>query len=331
MARSEAEIQSALEAAAEADRTGQSYHLPPAAADESAPTDQPAPTEAHSVDTEPPATEPDSFTDVDLSNLPPEVRAAAELHRRRMQGDYTRKTQELAAQRAELEQRFGDVELAQQAVEFYDNFHTNPVFALDVANRLIPALGQMGYREQLTQTFQQAGLSPAQAQVAVEQHMAEANEYGYDPEDAEFWGFDDGPAHDPRVDELQARLDAMERMDQQRFQQEQQQRMVYALDGELRRQENLLLEERKYSESDLEKLYQIAPAHGYNLIQAADYYEGLREHFLGDYIGTKASNQTEPSHLPTGPGSTAFAEDRERGSVESARERALARLRAAGA
>jgi hypothetical protein len=63
------------------------------------------------------------------------VRSYVETREREMQADYTRKTQEVAAQRKE----------AEQALEFINALNTDPSFALQVHETLSQALQQQGY------------------------------------------------------------------------------------------------------------------------------------------------------------------------------------------
>jgi len=71
-------------------------------------------------------------------NLPPEAQAYLQQREREMQGDYTRKTQELAEQRRE----------AEQALEFVNALNNDPSFALQVTQTLSEALQAQGYSVQ---------------------------------------------------------------------------------------------------------------------------------------------------------------------------------------
>ena len=70
--------------------------------------------------------------DVNSLNLTPEQQAYVQQREREMQADYTRKTQEVAAQRRE----------AEQALEFINALNTDPQFALQVHQTLSQALEQ---------------------------------------------------------------------------------------------------------------------------------------------------------------------------------------------
>src|SRR5579864_4943829 len=70
--------------------------------------------------------------------LPDDARSYLEQREREMQADYTRKTQEVAAQRRE----------AEQALEFVNALNSDPNFALQVTQTLSQALQQQGYSVQ---------------------------------------------------------------------------------------------------------------------------------------------------------------------------------------
>lgn len=75
-------------------------------ATESEEEEEPTPDDDHSADKPNPDAdeEAESFTDFDLSSLPQEARAAAEAAQKRMQADYTRKTQEISQRSQEAGQ-----------------------------------------------------------------------------------------------------------------------------------------------------------------------------------------------------------------------------------
>lgn len=79
---------------------------------------------------------------IDLSQLDENSRAFLTAREREMQAAFTRKTQELAAQRAE----------AEQAMQFLSELNSNPEFAYEVQQRLASELQGLGYGE-ATQNF----------------------------------------------------------------------------------------------------------------------------------------------------------------------------------
>jgi hypothetical protein len=76
-------------------------------------------------------------------NLSPEAQAYLDQREREMQGDDTRKTQEVAEQRRE----------AEQAMEFINALNTDPSFAQQVAQTLSQSLQQQGYSPQEADAF----------------------------------------------------------------------------------------------------------------------------------------------------------------------------------
>lgn len=75
---------------------------------------------------------------IDLSQLDESSRAFLEAREREMQAAFTRKTQELAAQRAE----------AEQAMQFLNELNSNPEFAYEVSQRLNGELERLGFGQE---------------------------------------------------------------------------------------------------------------------------------------------------------------------------------------
>lgn len=93
---------------------------------------QPAPT---TVDDAAPVAPDQPRIDPGQLNLPPEAQQYLQQREREMQADYTRKTQEVAAQRRE----------AEQAMEFLSALNSDPTFAYQVHQTLTQALQEQGY------------------------------------------------------------------------------------------------------------------------------------------------------------------------------------------
>jgi hypothetical protein len=105
------------------------------------PTVTPSPDENQPVTPDATGTpEVESFTDYDaaIEALPDEARLIVEQRLNQMQGDYTRKTQEVAEQRRE----------AEQAIQFVRELETNPNFAAQVQNEIATALEASGWTPQ---------------------------------------------------------------------------------------------------------------------------------------------------------------------------------------
>jgi hypothetical protein len=79
--------------------------------------------------------EPASST-IDISGLPEEAQLYIRARERELTGDYTRKTQEIAAQRQE----------AAQAMQFLEALNSDPEFAFQVLNHLQSNLASAGYQ-----------------------------------------------------------------------------------------------------------------------------------------------------------------------------------------
>lgn len=96
---------------------------------------QPAPVETPTTADAAPVTPDQPAIDPRFANLPPEAQEYLTSREKEMQADYTRKTQEVAAQRRE----------AEQALEFINALNTDPSFAYQVHSTLTEALQAQGY------------------------------------------------------------------------------------------------------------------------------------------------------------------------------------------
>lgn len=106
-----------------------------------------------------PAQEPAS-RDIDVSGLPEEAQLYLRARERELQGDYTRKTQEIAEQRRE----------AEQAMQFLQALNSDPDFAYNVLNQLQGNLAAAGYSfDQGADEYgidEDSGYDPYQAEIA---------------------------------------------------------------------------------------------------------------------------------------------------------------------
>lgn len=144
---SEMKMEDAVAALTSANAEDEASHQP-------AEANQPKPdTQSTPVETPRPET-PEPFTSVGLDGLSEEQRAVVEQRLTEMQGDYTRKTQELASQRQE----------AEQAIEFVQALQTNPDFALQV-------------RDEISQALETSGYSPQEAQAIANQQVNDAQNF----------------------------------------------------------------------------------------------------------------------------------------------------------
>lgn len=200
--------------------------------------------------------ESDSFSNIDPSTLSPELQSIY----RQMQGDYTRKAQETA----ELRKQFDGIDpnQARQSIEFINALETDPNFVLNV-------------HAQLTEALVQAGYTPAQAQAAaaeaVQSHVDDSlgdEEYG-----------------DPATSQLARELEELKawRANQEAVQYEQN------LAARLQRQEmGIRAADPTLREPEIDRIYELAFAHGGDLEKAHQAYSAWKADVLGSYIDAKS-------------------------------------------
>lgn len=200
----------------------------------------------------------DSFSNIDPNSLPEELKAQY----RNMQADYVRKTQALADQRKQFES-IGDVDRASQAVEFLNALETDPQFVVSV-------------HQQLSAALQEAGLTPAQAnaQAAAEiQGQVGGQEQAYDE-------YGNPVAPDPLAAEV-AELKAFKQEYEQHQAEIQMASQLQSAEMAIRQQNPT------WSDDDMGAVFELAFAHGGNLVAAADAYKSLQDRLLTNYIQTK--------------------------------------------
>lgn len=239
------------------------------------------------------------FTSIDPEALPDELRHIY----KSMQGDYTRKTQEvsqLRAYQALAEQGIG-ADDAVQSIQFINELNTNPDF-------------QKAVYERLSEAFQDAGASPAQAaQAAADALTGDA-------------GVDDfSDVLPPEVQAKLAKIDELEAyVNEQRSSQE-----LQAIEADLTRAELAIRQANPtYTEEDMSVIRQLGFSTAGDLNAAQHAFEGLRQRLVGGYIDQKASVQATapPNVSATGYGQEPVKFD----SLEQAHTAAIARLRAEG-
>lgn len=237
-----------------------------------------APVTTPAATPEAPAEEDSSFTDLDLSALPPELQGLA----KSLQGDYTRKRQAEAALVKEYTQ-FGTAAEIQAAVELQQAIQD-------------PSSWTQLHTE-LTAAMREAGLTPAEAQAAATEALApEAAETALPPLDLS------DPELAPlaqHVQALQARLDAQEAAvsEEREFARAEQEQM--ALVSEMQRQENAIRQTNPtYTDTDLDAVYELSSFYNGNLLQAQQRYEQVINDRFARYLEQKKS-------VPSGAGSPA--------------------------
>lgn len=211
------------------------------------------------------ATPADAFTNADLSSLTDEQRALVDPFYKSFQADYTRKTQELAAQRRQYEalEQAGGLEAAQQAIEFAQRLNNDPQF-------------QMSLHQQLSSHLQQTGLTPAQASAEASRQMTEAADTDWedDTQDAVV------PPHiEHQLNELRQWKAQVE-----------EERMQTYLANEVQRQEMTIRNQNPhYGDEDFATVYTMAHAYNGDLEAANQAYLAMQSRILGAYAAQKAA------------------------------------------
>jgi hypothetical protein len=243
---------------------------------------------------EQPADEPDSFTGIDPNAIPEDLQPFY----RSMQADYTRSKQSLAEERRAYEalEQFGGVEAAQEAVQFVSALATDPQYALQV-------------HEQLTEALTQAGLTPSQASREAARQINEAVSEA--PAESAPSNLDDdyGLGLDPAVEQRIARQEQLAAEQKRELEelrrwreQEEENRIQYAMMAEMERQHADVVNEYHFDNDQMGAVYALAYSTGGDLRAAADVYNSLADQIVTGYIEKKAS-VTSPATIPaTGGG-----------------------------
>lgn len=220
-------------------------------------SDQSVPSEVE----QPRATEPDTFSSIDPNTLAPELQVLY----KQMQGDYTRKTQEVSEQRRAYES-FGGLDEVRNAVEF--------VHALRDPNNLVQL------HSELSEYLQSQGLTKAEADASASTAI-ESNRQ----EDE--WGLSDPD------DEIRRELQALKAQNEELVtwkQELEDQRRVAEIEQTIARQETHIRNANpQYKDQDVDAIYVMSYAFGGDLIQAQKAYEAERQRIFSDYMASKGS------------------------------------------
>lgn len=227
----------------------------------------------------------ESFTGFDPSTLPEDMQAVY----RSMQGDYTRKTQEIAELRRQYEsfsEAGVDPEAALQAVGFLQALNTDAEFAKQVA----------------AQIQQNVGAPDAGDEVFGD--AAENNNESYE-------GLPDSLARE--LEEMRAFREEM------LLQQEQAEIL-----GQLEQQEQQIrVANPHYSDEDIESIYNLAYSTDGDLSAAAEAYHNMQQRLLSNYLQNKQV-PAGATPAPSGPSSTP---KREFSNVDDAHKAAMEVIR----
>lgn len=226
--------------------------------------------------TEQAATAPaDSFTRIDPNALPAELRPYYES----MQGDYTRKTQEIAQTR-QLQTELGlDGDGLRSAAELYS--------ALQDPEQLV------SFYNELTSALEANGLTPAQAAQAATEHIQGTTEPGVDP-----------ALMDPeerRLADLEAKLSRFEQERTAEVEQRQRDMQNMALVAEMNRQEQLVREAYpSWSQADIDATYAFA-GNGTDLVEAASKLAAYTADKVSRILDGKGAVASNPAHATLPP------------------------------
>jgi len=216
-----------------------------------------------------PADDVESFTGFNPSDLPEDLQSVY----RSMQGDYTRKTQEIAELRRTYEQYDAfsesgvDPNYALQAADFYKKLDTDPTFAKQVVDNIQRNLGSFGDEQQ------SIGDTP--------------------------YNSDNGEGYDSLPPVLQQELAEMrEFRSDMMFQQEQ----AETIAGLEYVEQEIRLSNPHYTDDDLSSIYDLAYSTDGDLSAAADAYHNIQQRVMSGYLQSKqAPMGVQP--IPTGPSS----------------------------
>lgn len=221
-----------------------------------APQAQPDP----QIDTPTPGTTPDPTQDtgtplswdaIDLSVLPEDAQKLVRDGYLR-HSDYTRKTQELAEQRKQIEQ-YGDPETVSEAMAFVQNLQ-DPEFLVQLQSDIAAHLATSGG----------GGTAPAVTAPSAEQASP---------------GLD--PAISRDLAELkQWKAEQMHQIEEAQLVDQMQQKLQTAEDS-------IRADYPSYTQMDIDAIYKLSPGTGYDLFQAQAQYEEFRNHFTKSLIGNK--------------------------------------------
>lgn len=229
--------------------------------------------------------EPESFTGFDPSLLPEDMQAVY----RSMQGDYTRKTQEIAELRRQYEtlsESGVDPNDAVEAVHLWQRMYNDPEFATQIAQGLQNRLEEMGY---------------AQTQQPEETQNTNNSYEGLPPQ-------------------LARELEEMRSFREEMVQHQAQQEMI----AELEAIENTIRTTNpQYSDEDIESIYNLAYAHNGDLMAAQEQYAAIQQRMLGSYLQSKSV----PHGATPAPTAPSTVPNREFNNLDDAHKAAMEALR----
>lgn len=294
---------------------------------------------APQVKAEPTETEDSSeqtFTasgDIDLNNLPAEARAFVEAREKEMQADYTRKTQQIAGQRKQFEETFGDIseDEAKEALEVYRGLTSDQDYAVDMAAYLVTEMAQAGMEDELQSMFEAAGLTPAQAAQEAQTQVAAAEGQPTPPAEVEVPSFEEDPdaALKAMLENQANEITALrEEMQAERTAATQEREESMFIDNLNKLEIAIRQDNPNYSDQDIESIYQLSALNDFDLNAAQAQYETIRGRAVKEYLDDKVADQPSASSgatpLPGGSTPTHEPVTAEGMSMDEAHQRAKA-------
>lgn len=213
----------------------------------------------------------------------PAARTAVETAYKSFQGGFTKKSQELAEQRKQLES-FGPLDAVQEALE--------------LRNALQDPRQWQSLHAELTQGLQAMGMTPAAAAAAASDQLAEATQEVELPdlsalEDPELSPF---KAH---IEKLHEELNGIRSEWANQREQERLAQVQTAMVGELQRQENLIRETAPdLKDDDITSVWEMSAFYDGNLIEAHQQLEAYAQRRFEAYLAKKQSPAVVPA-IPT--------------------------------
>lgn len=247
---------------------------------------------AQTVDT-PPAPNLFEGEQVNPDTLPLELQPLA----KQLQAAFTRKTQELAQQRTQLES-LGSFDELTQAAELYRNLQ-DPGYLKE-------------FHSELSRALEAQGLSPGQARAEAARQIEGSTAPTANLSD-QLARLRDDPELAPIAEgfqALQSRLDSFEQQNTERLEAEQLAYAQMALAGEIQRQEMAIKQSNPhYDAGDIDAIHELSAFFDGNLFHAQQRYEQIVNSRLERYLATKQApvpssgpvGGTGTSEIPTAP------------------------------
>ena len=229
--------------------------------------------------------EVESFTGFDPSLLPEDMQQVY----RSMQGDYTRKTQEIAELRRQYEslsESGVDPNEAVEAVHLWQRMLNDPEFAMQISQGLQSRLEEMGYNQ---------GQQEVPAQI-------------------------DNNSYEGLPPQLARELEEMRAFREEMVQHQAQQEMI----AELEAAENTIRTTNPhYTDDDVEAIYSLAYATGGDLMAAQEQYASIQQRMLGSYLQSK----TVPHGATPAPSAPSTVPSKGFASLDEAHKAAMEAVR----